>query len=75
MNYVKNNVYKYFYLNRVNPEGKQEYTIKIYSTDATDDNSIGIGSYGLDDYSIYPTGTLKVNGKEETADLTFMIKI
>lgn len=74
-NSVTDGVYKAFYFKDIKPDGKQEYTIKIYSDDATQNNSIGISSYyGYGNYDIYPNGTLSMNKKELEEDITFKVQ-
>ncbi len=66
---------KEFKFNTQIPNGEKQYTFEITSSDATEDNCIGISSYFQEYYSVYKDGTLKVNDEEiKDADLRFMVK-
>lgn len=71
---VKNDCWKTFNIGKIKPEGNQEYKIKIYSSDAADDNSIGVASCYVEGYSVYPDGEMTVNGEFFDADLTFKVR-
>lgn len=72
---INDKAYKTFTFKKVEPKGKEEYRIKIYSVDATDENSIGICTYyGYKNYDIYPKGVLKINENEIEQDITFKVQ-
>lgn len=66
---------KEFKFDTQSPKGEKQYTFEITSSDATEDNCIGISSYFQEYYSVYKDGTLKVNNEEiKDANLRFMVK-
>lgn len=72
---VTNNSYKTFFFDYITPRENEEYTIQIYSEDATREESIGIATYyGYSNYDIYPNGILKINGEEIEQDITFKVQ-
>ena len=73
-NDVKNDKYKKFSFKEVKPNGKETYTIKIYSDDATNNNTLSIASYYKTNYSVYPEGTMIVNGEEKSSNMTFKVQ-
>ncbi len=72
--HVKNNKLKSFNFQKIRPKGEQQYIIEIYSTDATQDNSIGISTFYQDRYDAYPNGNIILNGEERKADFTFQVQ-
>ncbi len=66
---------KEFKFDTQKPKGEKQYTFEITSSDATEDNCIGISSYFQEYYSVYKDGRLKVNNEEiKDANLRFMVK-
>jgi hypothetical protein len=66
---------KEFKFDTQTPNEEKEYTFEIISSDATNDNCIGISSYFQEDYTVYKDGILKVNDEEiADANLRFMVK-
>ncbi len=71
---VSDNSFKNFKFKTIKPEGKQEYIMEITSEDATDENTIVIATYYLENHSAYPEGVLNINGTDSEADITFRVK-
>lgn len=71
---VQDNQFKTFYFKNVKVDRKKEYVIEINSNDATDDNTLGISTFYLTNYSAYPKGILSINGEESEGDLTFQVQ-
>ncbi len=72
---ITNGQYRTFKFDYIEPKGKQEYSIKIYSENATEDNSIGIYVYnGSENYEMYPSGKMTINGEEVKKDITFKVQ-
>lgn len=71
---VLDDTYKTFSFEDIYPKGEMEYTIKIYSVDATEQNSIGLGTFYITKYSAYPDGKLMINEEVTDADLTFKVQ-
>ena len=71
---VKNKEFKGFNIERQYPDGEEEYTMQIYSDDATDSNSIGVLAMCVDKFSIYPDGKVEINDEYKDIDLQFRIQ-
>ncbi len=72
---VKHYAFKTFKFEYIYPKGEEQYIMKIYSDDATEDNSIGIYTYsGGKNFDIYPNGKLTIDGEEITQDITFKVQ-
>ncbi len=71
---VKNNKYKKFSFKEIKPNGEETYKIKISSSDATNDNTVKIASYYKTKYSVYPNGTMIVDGQEKSSNMTFRVQ-
>ena len=72
-NLIENDKYKGFDFKKIKPKGNKKYTIQITSTDANNNNSIGIATYGLEKYDVYPNGNINIDGKTYEADMTFVV--
>ena len=70
---IENKKEKKFSFKSIKPYGMQKYYIKIYSNNATMQNSIGLASYYQKNYSPYP-GVLTINGIKQDTDLTFKVQ-
>ena len=64
---------KIFSFKKIKPKNEETYTIEIYSSDATEDNSIGIATYYLEGYDVYPNGNILINNEEIQADFAFQV--
>ena len=72
-NLIENDKYKGFDFKKIKPKGNKKYTIQITSNDANNNNSIGIATYGLEEYDVYPNGNINIDGKTYEADMTFVV--
>lgn len=70
---VKNNSFKSFSFDKIGADN-DVFTIRITSSDATDDNSIGIEAYNYKPYKVYTNGSLYVNGKDTEGAMTFKVQ-
>lgn len=71
---VEDGQYKTFSFKEVEPTKNEKYTIKIYSTDATDENTIKLAVYSSKDYRAYKQGKLMIDNKSSKADLVFRVE-
>lgn len=72
-NEVVNGDYKKFHFKTIKPKGNNKYTIKIYSLDATEDNTLEIGRCKQKNFNAYRKGTLIINGKKKRQDMAFKV--
>ncbi len=73
-NDVKNNISTKFSFDTIKPDKIEKYKIKIYSENATEDNTLRVVENIEDFYDLYPGGTLSCNGEELDGDLNFEVR-
>ena len=71
---MKNNISTKFSFDTIKPDKIEKYKIKIYSENATEDNTLRVVENIEDFYDLYPGGTLSCNGEELDGDLNFEVR-
>lgn len=70
---VNSDEMKIFNFKKIKPNGNEKFAIKIYSNDATENNTLEITSSGLSNYDVYHDGEMYINGQELNKDMMFNV--